>query len=104
MCVGDPSVWVLDPLWKKLLQYAVDHDAYMSAPSMSVHCPLLPTNLGLGLSATVARETDAPVGGYVVNASVAAEQVATDLMEVVRQRLADVLNLRELEGAWRLMM
>jgi len=54
------------------------------------YCPL---NLGLGLSATVARETDAPVGGYVVNASVAAEQVATDHMEVVRQRLADVLNL-----------
>jgi hypothetical protein len=70
VCVGNPEVWMLDPNWRQLLQYAVDHGAYYS--SDGVPCPLTATGLGLGLHATTCPKTiveDKPVTDSLAKSS-----------------------------------
>lgn len=108
VCVGNPLIWALDPHWSKLLQFAVDHGAYQSRSG--VPCPLQPTTLGLGLTASApllpARNKRAPSSPLLPAASAisVSSTASADPMEEVQRRLAEVLSLRELEGAWRLMM
>ena len=108
VCVGDPHVWALDPHWRKLLQFAVDHEAYRS--ETGVLCPVRPSGLGLGLTSSASNALSAVDHIPAVLAPMPTEQRLSDLaatvdsLDAVQSRLAEALSLREVEGAWRLMM
>lgn len=102
-------MWALDPHWRKLLQFAVDHEAYRS--ETGVLCPVRPSGLGLGLMSSAANALSAVECTQTALAPMPpSEQRLSDLastvdsLDAVQRRLAEALSLREVEGAWRLMM
>jgi len=104
VCVGDPVVWLGDPLWKVILQAAVDADAFVGWRGLAAPLPPSPTALFAPRGAwrqpphAPAAASQAPPPSPPV-ADAGAEHAR------VLARLEAYFGAREAEGesAWRLM-
>lgn len=117
ICVGNPRIWLMDRYWRSLLQFAVDHGAYLgwreepcpiehsaaalfaaTSPKGSGSVPSTLAHAGVPVGSDASSTTDATAR----SASAASAESTMSNFEDALQRLQS-LREYDMEGSFRLM-